>query len=198
MIRVGLTGGIGSGKSTIAGFFRSLGIPVYDSDLRAKELMEGNKAVREGIIGLLGPSAYTDGKLNRSHISSRVFADRDLLERLNALVHPVVREDFLHWSQQQRSPYVIQEAAVLIENGAFRGLDRMILVTAPEEERIRRVMSRDSVSREAVMARMKNQWRDADKIPLADYIIENTSLPVSREKVGQVHRELLEISGVQP
>jgi dephospho-CoA kinase len=198
MMRVGLTGGIGSGKSTIAGFFRDLGIPVYDSDGRARALMEEDKALREEIIRLFGPSAFINGKLNRSHIASHVFGDRPLLDQLNALVHPVVREDFLQWSERQQAPYVIQEAAILIENGAHRNLDRTILVVAPPEERIRRVMERDSVSREAVLARMRNQWSDEEKIPLADYVIENTSLPISLEKVGQVHREILEISGVQP
>ena len=194
-MRVGLTGGIGSGKSTIAGYFRALGIPVYDSDARARDLMEENKPLRDGILRLLGPLAYADGRLNRSHIASRVFEDRKLLEELNALVHPVVRADFVDWSQRQQAPYVLQEAAILIENGAYRDLDRLILVVAPEQERIRRVMERDSIPREAVLSRMKNQWADEDKIPLADYVIENTSLPISRELVGRVHRELLEISG---
>ena len=198
MIRVGLTGGIGSGKSTVAGFFRALGIPVYDSDLRARDLMQHDEGLRNGIEQLLGKSAYRDGLLDRNHIASMVFEDQGLLQRLNALVHPAVRSDFENWSGEQDTPYVIQEAAILIENGAYRDLDRMILVTAPVEERIRRVMERDTVNREAVLSRMRNQWSDADKIPLADFVIENVSLENTRKTVGRIHRELLQVSGAEP
>ena len=198
MMRVGLTGGIGSGKTTVAAFFRQLGVPVYNSDQRARELMEGDDDLRSAISNLLGPEAYGDSGLNRGYIASRVFRDKDLLEQLNGLVHPAVQKDFLNWAGQQKAPYVLQEAAILFENGAYRGFDKMILVTAPRELRIRRVMDRDSVQRESVVARMDNQWETSRKIPLADYVIENTDLEKTRLQVGRIHLELLQLSGVEP
>lgn len=197
-MRVGLTGGIGSGKTTVAAFFRQLGVPVYNSDQRARELMEGDDDLRSAISNLLGPEAYGDSGLNRGYIASRVFRDKDLLEQLNGLVHPAVQKDFLNWAGQQKAPYVLQEAAILFENGAYRGFDKMILVTAPRELRIRRVMDRDSVQRESVVARMDNQWETSRKIPLADYVIENTDLEKTRLQVGRIHLELLQLSGVEP
>lgn len=195
MMRVGLTGGIGSGKSTVANELRQLGVPVYDSDRRARELMEGEDRLRVAVTELLGPGAYDGTTLNRPFIASRVFDDPSLLEALNALVHPVVRADFESWANAQSAPYVVQEAAVLFENGGYRGLDRMVLVTAPEADRIRRVMLRDGVSREAVRSRMRNQWKDAKKIPLADFVIRNTELQQTLRDTRKVHRELLQLAG---
>lgn len=195
MMRVGLTGGIGSGKSTVAQALRQLGIPVYDSDRRARELMEADPRLREGIQDLLGPGAYEGEGLNRPFIASRVFADPALLDALNALVHPVVRADFESWAARQAAPYVVQEAAILFENGGYRELDRMVLVTAPEEERIRRVMRRDGVSREAVRLRMRNQWGDAEKIPLADFVIRNTELQQTLRETRKLHQDLLQLAG---
>ena len=198
MMRVGLTGGIGSGKSTVAGFFKELGVPVYNSDSRARELMEDNDELRQAISGFLGPEAYLGSALNRQYIASRVFKDKSLLGRLNELVHPVVRKDFLAWAEEQEAPYILQEAAILFENGAYRAFDAMILVTAPEETRIQRVMERDSVTRESVRERMKNQWETSRKKPLADYVIENTDLENTRRQVGRIHSELLQLSGLEP
>ncbi len=194
MIRVGLTGGIGSGKSTVAGFFEGLGVPVYHADPRAKILMEHQPGLVQAIRDLLGPRAYTERKLNRGYIASRVFNDPALLEELNALVHPEVRKDFEQWASLQQSPYVLQEAAILFENGGYRSFDRMILVTAPREERIRRVIQRDGTDREDVLRRMENQWPDEEKIPLADYVILNEDLPETSRLVLDIHRELLDLS----
>ena len=195
MIRVGLTGGIGSGKSTVASFFRELGAPVYDSDRRAKELMNVDTDLREAITTLLGAEAYKDGSLNRQWIAGRVFSDPELLSSLNALVHPAVREDFNLWSAAQKAPYVLQEAAILMENRGNKHLDRTILVTAPESVRIARVVERDDVQAADVRERMENQWKDSDKIPLADFVIENTNLENTRRQVEDIHRELLQLSG---
>lgn len=195
MIRVGLTGGIGSGKSTVASFFRELGAPVYDSDRRAKELMNVDTDLREAITTLLGAKAYKDGSLNRQWIAGRVFSDPELLSSLNALVHPAVREDFNLWSAAQKAPYVLQEAAILMENRGNKHLDRTILVTAPESVRIARVVERDDVQAADVRERMENQWKDSDKIPLADFVIENTNLENTRRQVEDIHRELLQLSG---
>ena len=195
MIRVGLTGGIGSGKSTVASFFRELGAPVYDSDRRAKELMNVDTDLREAITALLGTKADKDGSLNRQWIAGRVFSDPELLSSLNALVHPAVREDFNLWSAAQKAPYVLQEAAILMENRGNKHLDRTILVTARESVRIARVVERDDVQAADVRERMENQWKDSDKIPLADFVIENTNLENTRRQVEDIHRELLQLSG---
>ena len=192
MRHVGLTGGIGSGKSTIAEYFKALGIPVYSSDARAKDLMESNGQLKVELIRLFGDKAYVKDCLNRRYIAELVFSNPELLDRLNTLVHPVVRADFMAWANLQNAPYVIQEAAVLFENGGYKNFDYTILVKAPLEERVRRVMVRDGVSREAVLSRIQNQWSDAQKEPLADFVIENLDLESSREIVLKIHELLLQ------
>lgn len=198
MICVGLTGGIGSGKSTVASYFAALGIPVYDSDTHAKALMQNDPSLRDQITQLLGPKAYNKEGLDRRWIASRVFSDPDLLKALNKRVHPAVRADFDRWRTEQKAPYVLQEAAILIENGAYQYLDYTILVIAPQKVRIERVVARDQVAPKQVQERMKQQWADADKIPLADFVIENTDLENTREAVGVIHRKLLKLSGSTP
>ncbi len=198
MICVGLTGGIGSGKSTVASYFRALGIPVYDSDSRAKELMQNDPKLREEITQLMGEKAYNIQGLDRRWVATRVFSNPDLLKALNDLVHPAVRRDFDQWSALQQAPYVLQEAAILMENGAYRHLDHIILVITPEKMRIARVIKRDQITEAQVQERIRNQWTDAEKIPLADFVIENTDLEHTREQVGVIHRKLLELSGTPP
>ena len=192
MRHVGLTGGIGSGKSTIAEYFKALGIPVYSSDARAKDLMESNGQLKVELIRLFGDKAYVNDCLNRTYIAELVFSNPELLDRLNTLVHPVVQADFMAWANLQNAPYVIQEAAVLFENGGYKNFDYTILVKAPLEERVRRVMVRDGVSREAVLSRIQNQRSDAQKEPLADFVIENLNLESSREIVLKIHELLLQ------
>ncbi|WP_373074060.1 dephospho-CoA kinase [Zeaxanthinibacter enoshimensis] len=190
---IGLTGGIGSGKSTVASMFRDLGVPVYNSDLRAKELMTESAELRAAVIDLLGHEAYAGSKLNRSYISQKVFNDRDLLEKLNQLVHPAVRKDAGMWARaQQNVPYVLQEAAILIENGSYKDFYALILVTAPRDTRLERLLKRDGSKQEEILERMKNQWSDAEKIPFADFVIENNELETTRRKVLEIHRKLLE------
>ncbi|MGB5652787.1 MAG: dephospho-CoA kinase [Robiginitalea sp.] len=198
MICVGLTGGIGSGKSTVASYFTALGIPVYDSDSRARELMQNDPKLREEITQLMGEKAYNIQGLDRRWVATRVFSNPDLLKALNDLVHPAVRRDFDQWSALQQAPYVLQEAAILMENGAYRHLDHIILVIAPEKMRIARVIKRDQITAAQVQERIRNQWTDAEKIPLADFVIENTDLEHTREQVGVIHRKLLELSGTPP
>ena len=174
---IGLTGGIGSGKSTVAALFRTLGIPVYESDSRAKELMHLDDQLRQKITSLFGPEAYTsDGVLNRKWIASLVFNDQALLEKLNDIVHPAVYEDLKKWATeetQKKAPFLIQESAILFEENLSKRMKSVILVVADEDIRINRVTRRDNVSREHVIDRMNNQWSDADKIPLSDYVIYN-------------------------
>lgn len=190
---VGLTGGIGSGKTTVSKMFADLGVPVYNSDSQAKALMNHSAKLREQIIQLLGNEAYQEGKLQRGYIAEKVFANPELLQQLNALVHPEVKKDFLQWASDQDYHYVIQEAAILIENGSHAAFDKIILVTAPLEDRIARILKRDSTSREAVLERVQHQWEDTRKAQFADYIIENIRLEDTRKQVAAIHTELLEL-----
>ena len=188
---VALTGGIGSGKTTVAKMFRKLGVPVYNSDKEAKKLMRSSKKIRTAIKAILGDKAYDGKKLNKDFIASKVFKDKSLLKQLNAIVHPAVRIHFMAWSSKQGAPYVIQEAAIIFENGMHEFYDKIILVTAPLELRVHRVIERDSISESEIVNRMKNQWEDSRKIKLSDYVIENLSLKDTGLKVQEVHKLLL-------
>lgn len=192
MMILGLTGGIGSGKTTVARFFEALGVAVYYADDRAKRLMVQDQDLVASIKSLLGQEAYTtDGRLNRAFIASKVFADAELLQQLNQLVHPAVGRDFSKWAQEQEGSYVLKEAAILFENGSYQQADKNILVTAPLETRLERVMKRDGATREAVLARMQHQWPDEQKIPLADFVIENIDLEETRKQVNSLHKQLI-------
>ena len=195
MIIVGLTGGIGSGKSTVGRMFADLGVPVYDSDSAAKKLMESSSKIKNEIKELLGDAAYSGKKLNKKYISKRVFNDPDALKRLNSIVHPVVKKDFLSWATQQEAPYVIQEAAIIFENGSYKNYDKVILVKAPKKVRVRRIMERDGSSQKEILARMQNQWKDAEKVKLSHFVINNTDLEKTRIEVDRIHRQLVKIAG---
>lgn len=188
---VGLTGGIGSGKSTVARMFRELGVPVYDSDSEAKQLMTSSDKVREAIIDLLGKTAYQGRELNRSFVAEKVFKNPELLQKLNAIVHPAVRNHFKEWAKAQNAPYVVQETALIFENGSQDHYDHIILVTAPLDVRLNRVMERDGVGPKAVLERMKNQMDDADKVDLAHFCIENLDLETTKERVKELHTKLM-------
>ncbi len=188
---VGITGGIGSGKSTIARYFNEeFGIPVYYADDEAKILMHTPALVHK-ISELLGSQAYKNEKLDRTFVASKVFKDSQLLEKLNAIVHPAVAEHFKNWVKSQNAPYVLKEAAILFENGNAADCDAVILVTAPEDLRIDRVMKRDRITAEAVQDRMHKQWSDARKKPLADFVIENIDLADSKKQAEIIHHKLL-------
>ncbi len=189
---VGLTGGIGSGKTTVGKLFAQLGVPVYNSDKHAKQLMETSPEVKKALKTLLGEAAYNGKSLNKTFISEQVFNDKSLLEKLNALVHPAVRTHFLEWSKHQKAAYVIQEAAIIFEMGSQDFYDKVILVTAPENIRIGRILERDSQNSPAtIKARMQNQWKDARKIDASDFVIENLDLKTTELKVLEIHRALL-------
>ena len=176
MLKVGITGGIGSGKSTVSKIFELLGVPVYNADKRAKILMNTGEEIIEKIKNLLGEESYdNEGKLNRKYIASIVFNSKDKLRRLNEIVHPAVKRDFEKWvkANEGKYDYVLKEAALLFETGSYKDLDYTILVSAPEEMRINRVMKRDNVDRESVLARMRNQLDEDKKIEMADVIILN-------------------------
>jgi dephospho-CoA kinase len=170
---LGLTGGIGSGKTTTAGVFKVIGVPVYNADERARFLIQEDHIIREGYKQLFGDDIYSDDGLNRKEVANRVFKDPVLLERVNQLVHPVVNNDFKGWCEKHKTArLVVKEAAILFESGGFKYLDFNVLVMAPLELRIKRVMRRDGVSQKQVEERINNQWPDSKKRDLADYIIK--------------------------
>lgn len=191
---VGLTGGIGSGKTTVARFFVELGIPVYNSDKAAKKLMKSSKKIKKGIIELLGENAYVNKKLNKKYISDKIFNDNELLQKLNMIVHPAVKLHFLAWKVKQEAPYVIQETALIFENNSQAFYDKIILVVVSENERIQRVKARDGISEEAVRNRIKNQLKDDQKVSIAHYVIENTELSKTKKNVAEVNKALLAYS----
>jgi len=189
---VGLTGGIGSGKTTIANFFKELGVPIYIADTEAKALMNRSKVIKRKLIALFGDNAYQNEKLNRDFLSKQIFNNKDLLQKMNAIVHPKVASHFTRWVKKQEAPYVISEAAILFENGSYTKYDYIITVTAPEEVRLKRVMSRDNSSKEKVKSVMNNQWKDEEKIKLSDYVIQNINLEEAKAQVLQIHQNLLQ------
>ncbi len=191
---VGLTGGIGAGKSTVAKIFAVLGIPVYYADARARDLMNHDPALRAGIIDLLGSNAYQNDTLNRSFVAEKVFQDPVLLERLNALVHPAVGANYQGWHKLQQTPYTLEEAALLFENGAFLHMDAVINVHADRDIRIQRVVDRDGVSVNQVEARMDNQWPDNRRELMADYTIDNTGQHALIPQVLEIHRAIIELA----
>lgn len=174
MLKVGLTGGIGSGKTYISEIFKRLNIPIYNADIQAKYLMNNSVQLIHQIKELFGNQSYIHGELNRKHISNLVFKDRDLLKRLNAIVHPAVNDDFTVWCQsQEQKPYILKEAAILFESNSHKDLYKTILVTAPDNVRIKRVCERDNCSPEEVTSRINNQWATEKLAALADFIINN-------------------------
>jgi dephospho-CoA kinase len=173
MIKIGLTGGIGSGKSVVSALLQVMGIPVYDADAESKRLAASSPSIRQGLIALLGASAYRAGTLDRRYLATRIFSDPELLRRVNALIHPEVSRHFLDWSDRQSGDICAIETAILFESGFSRLVDRSVMVYAPLELRIARTMLRDGLSRADVIRRIDNQWPDETKKTYASYIIYN-------------------------
>jgi len=190
MKKIGITGGIGSGKTTVCKIFESLRIPVYYADDRAKALMIENKQLVNGIKNLLGDESYfDDGSLNRQYIANIVFRDDEKLEQLNGLVHPAIAKDGILWQQSQSLvPYTVKEAALLIETGSFQALDYLITVWAPKELRIQRVLQRDGTTREEVEARIDKQMPEFEKLKLAQFVIINDGEKSLVQQVHKLHR----------
>lgn len=194
MLKIGLTGGIGSGKSTVAQIFKHLKVPLYVADDKAKMLMNKNDALRSMIISEFGQKAYTNGILNSAYIASVVFDNPEKLKILNRIVHPAVREDFLFWIREHRDrPYLIQEAAILFESGHYKHFDYIIFVNAGKELRINRVMERDKVSREVVKKRMEQQWPEAEKKKKSDFIINNNNGDLILSQVLGLHNKFISL-----
>ena len=184
---VGLTGGIGSGKSTIARLFSALGIAVYDSDTEAKKLINTSAEIKKRIVEVFGAEAYAEGVYNRAYMADIVFRNPDKLAVLNSIVHPVLADHFNQWVALQTLPYVIKEAAILFESGSYKNCDFIITVTAPETLRISRCMNRDGSTEAQVRARMAQQWTDAQRIALSDAVIENINLEETEKRVRELN-----------
>lgn len=191
MLKIGITGGIGSGKSTVSNMFKVLGIPVFDADSEAKNIMENNANVKHQLIEEFGDAVFVDGKLNRKHLSSIVFTDAYKLEKLNAIVHPAAIEAGLNWAAQQTAPYVIKEAALMFEAGSAFNLDYVIGVYAPQALRLKRVMHRDNVGRHDVLNRMSKQINETIKMRLCDFVIVNDEQQLLIPLVLKLHEQFL-------
>lgn len=190
-ILVGLTGGIGSGKTTVAKLFEELGIPVYYSDDEAKKLYE-NPDIQHRITETVGANLFEHGMLNKKLLADYIFADPENRNKINAIIHPQVRENFGHFYElNSASPYVINEAAILFETGTYKKFQYNILVVAPESIKIERIKNRDNTTEEAIKERMKAQWTDEEKMPLANFIITNDGQQSLKEQVMNIHEELL-------
>jgi dephospho-CoA kinase len=194
MLKVGLTGGIGSGKTTVAQIFEVLSIPVYYADPAARNLMNHDPDLKKKIIAAFGPEAYQNGELNRSYLGSVVFPDTEKLNLLNSIVHPVTIRDSANWMKNQKTPYAIKEAALIFEAGLEKYLDYIIGVTAPESLRIQRVVERDHVTMEKVLDRMRHQMDEKEKISRCDFVIQNDGNQPLIPQVLAIHQSLLEAS----
>lgn len=194
MFKVGLTGGIGSGKSYVARRFAALGIPIYYADKEAKRLMIQDKTLKLGIKDLLGSEAYyKNGRLNKPYVAGKIFKDKRLLAGINHLVHPAVKRDFMAWADRQETKYVIEESAILFENGLDKSFDTIILVTADKHLRISRVIKRDKVRKEQVIARMNQQLTDEKKLPLAKFVVINDEESDLNSQILSIHKEILNL-----
>ncbi len=194
MLKIGLTGGIGSGKTTVAAIFEVLGIPVYYSDKASKRLMVENEALKASIINHFGTAAYSDGILNRKFLAEQVFNNKEKLALLNSLVHPVTIKDAADWFDIQTAPYVIKEAALIFESGSDKYLDYVIGVEAPQALRIQRAIDRDKISRQEVEARIGKQMDEAEKMQLCDFVIVNDEHQMVTPQVLALHEKFLEMA----
>jgi len=194
MLKIGITSGIGSGKSTVAKVFETLGIPVYYADDAAKRLMNEDEALKNSLIATFGAETYIDGKLNRPFLSTKVFNDANQLAKLNALVHPATILDGKQWLAKQTTPYAIKEAALFFETGSAANLDYVIGVYAPQALRIHRVMQRDGITRNDVFARMQKQIKEEIKMRLCDFVITNNEQEMVIPQVVNLHQKLLALS----
>jgi dephospho-CoA kinase len=189
--KLGITGGIGSGKTSVCRVFNVLGIPFFSADPEAKLIMDNDISIIRRINSIAGKDLYSSGSLDRMELAKLIFNDNSLLGKVNSLVHPVVFEHFRQWESKQDSPYVIMEAAILFESGADKLVDRIATIVAPIEERVDRVKHRNNLSREQVLERMRNQMDDDSRIKLSDYVIYNSENDMIIPAVLKIHEEIL-------
>ncbi len=198
LLKIGLTGGIGSGKSTVAQMFAVLGIPVYSADEASKRLMVENEELKSAIIHHFGKDSYVDGNLNREYLAKLVFNDNEKLSLLNSLVHPATLSDAASWIKKQVAPYIIKEAALIFESGSNKSLDYVIGVDAPKDLRIQRAMLRDNISAQQVEDRINKQMDEQEKLQLCDYVIVNNEHQLVIPQVIALHEKFLKMREAMP
>ena len=191
MKKIGITGGIGSGKTYVASVFQSLGIPIFNADIQAKKIMTYSGKLRKLVKEEFGNDIYKDADLNKEKLSSIVFSNSDKLQKLNSLVHPIVNQEFNRWAKKKTSPYVIKEAAILFESNSHIGLDAVICVSASLDLRMKRLLNRDDYSEKEIKKRIENQISQEEKQKLSDYIIVNDEKELLLPKIIRIHKELL-------
>lgn len=194
MMHVGMTGGIGSGKTTVARVFRTLGVPVFEADAEGRKLLDNDAAVQAAVTERFGKQVMPNGKVDRKALASIVFHDPKALADLNGIIHPAVRAAFSRWARAQDEPYVIMESAILAESGGHANFDRIIVVSAPEALRLARVVQRDGAEQSAVKARMDNQANDEERYAIADHVIHNDDRQLVMPQVLAIHEALLNAS----
>ena len=191
MIKVAITGGIGVGKTTVSNLFKKMGIPVFNSDVIAKEIMSSNHALKNQIIEVFGQNAYENNKLNRSYLSNAIFNDRNLLEKMNSIVHPYVAKEFNSWIEKQESKYIIYESAIIFENQAEDSFDKIICVTSSEEDIISRIIKRNNFSVDKIKSIINMQLPNDVKIQKSDYVIENVDISSLPARVLEIHNNII-------
>jgi dephospho-CoA kinase len=191
---VGITGGIGSGKTFVCQILKAMGYPVFFSDQEAKNILIDNQTVKQQITDLFGTNSYLEnGELNRKHLSNQIFNNKNLLEQMNQIVHPAVRSAFKEWTNQQTSRIVFNEAAIIFETGIYKNYDHVILVTAQKETKIKRIKKRDNSTIQEIEKRMKSQWSDKQKKPLASFIINNDDHIMLLPQINKIVEQLIDI-----
>jgi len=191
MLKVGVTGGIGSGKSTVCNLFKCLEVPIFNADEAGRRLLAKDKSVIEQIRQIFGEDILVEGKPDRKKMAEIVFKNPQKLTNLNSVIHPAVRKKFNDWVTEQTSPYVIDEAAILFETGIYKQLDLIVLVVAPEQLRIKRVINRDGSDELSVKDRMKNQWSDEEKKKMADFVIMNDDITPLLPEIMEIHTAII-------
>lgn len=193
-MKLGVTGGIGSGKTTVCKIFSILGVPVFSADETARTIMESDMVVAEAVKRAVGTDVYKDGILERRKLAAIVFNNPDLLKRINTIVHPAVFQEFTKWEKKQQFPYVIMEAAILFESGADMMVDKVLTVIAPENERIRRVARRNNLTEKEIIERIRNQHSDYFRVERSDFVVDNSGNILVIPQVLRIHEEMLFLS----
>ncbi len=192
-LRLGVTGGIGGGKTTVCRVFSVLGVPVFSADDEAKRIQDTDPNIQIKLNSIAGKDLYSSGKLDRKELAALIFSNNDLLFEVNSIIHPAVFKYFTKWVARQNAPYTIMEAAILFESGAYRLMDRIVTVVTPLDERVRRVLNGNMLSKEQITARMRNQTDDESRIAKSDYVIYNSENDMIIPPVLGIHREMLKL-----